>query len=70
MISTSLLGIAFILLGLALLVAPVLGRYIAPEDIPSWLLYVYRRGNFYFVTSPILILLSVLLFLIHAFRFV
>ena len=50
---------------------PFLARLI-PSDlkIPSFLLYVYRGDNFYFVTSPLLILISLvylLLFLLRAF---
>lgn len=61
----SWLGVAFILLGVALILIPAIGRNLSPEDVPSWLLYVYKSGNFYFVTSPVLILLSILIFLLR-----
>lgn len=67
----SLLGIVLILLGLAFLVAPIIARYLDVERIPSWLIYVYRSDGFYFVTSPILILISlvfIVLYLLGALR--
>lgn len=68
--SISWLGVVLILLGLALVVTPFLGRYFSLEDMPSWLLYVYRRDGFYFVTSPLLLILSLAVFLLHFFKFV
>ncbi|MEM1688925.1 MAG: hypothetical protein QXU01_02960 [Candidatus Hadarchaeales archaeon] len=61
----SLLGIVLILLGLAFLIAPIIARYFDVERIPSWLIYVYRSDGFYFVTSPILILISFVLLILH-----
>lgn len=61
----SLLGIILMLLGLAFLIAPVIARYFDVERIPSWLIYVYRSNGFYFVTSPILILISLVLLVLH-----
>jgi len=66
-----LMGLVFLIIGIALLSIPFLARLI-PSDlkIPSFLLYVYRGDNFYFVTSPLLILISLvylLLFLLRAF---
>ena len=60
---TLIIGAFLILLGGLFILAPIITRYIGLEDIPSWLLYVYKRESFYFVTSPILILvfLAVLL---------
>lgn len=51
-------GIFLILLGVALVALPMLGKYIQLEEMPNWLIYIYHRENFYFVTSPILILIS------------
>lgn len=53
------LGIALILIGVALVLLPVLGRYMNLSQVPSWLVYVYHSDGFYFVTSPLLIVLSV-----------
>lgn len=51
-------GVVLILLGIAT-------KYMPPlERLPPILVYVYRRGNFYFVTSPILILLGILFIII------
>lgn len=54
------LGVIVILLGVLLLAVPYLIRY-APEieKLPPILLYVYRRDGFYFATSPILIIVSI-----------
>ncbi|MFQ5710736.1 MAG: hypothetical protein ACE5GD_03035 [Candidatus Geothermarchaeales archaeon] len=59
------LGVAVIIIGVALVLIGVAARYAPPlEKLPPILIYVYRRGDFYLVTSPILILLGVLLLLI------
>ena len=52
------LGIALILVGAALVLLPILGKYIDLSRIPSWLIYIYRSDGFYFITSPILLALS------------
>ena len=54
-----LTGIALVALGFALIALPLLVRSI-PTDArwPKILVYVYRRDNFYFVTSPLLIAIS------------
>lgn len=61
----SWLGIGLILVGIALVVVPVLGRAIDLSAVPSWLVYVYRTDGFFFVTSPFLIALSVAAFLVY-----
>ncbi|MFN4133431.1 MAG: hypothetical protein ACK4GQ_03580 [Candidatus Hadarchaeales archaeon] len=53
-------GIALILAGVAFVVIPILGKYIDVSSIPAWLIYVYHSDGFYFVTSPLLIVLSLL----------
>lgn len=67
--STFLLGLFFLLLGIALIALPMIVRLI-PQDpkVPRLLIYVYRRGNFYFVTSPVLIIISVVSLLIFLWR--
>jgi len=60
---TLIIGAFLILLGGLFILAPIITRYIGLEDIPSWLLYVYKRGSFYFVTSPILILIFLVVLL-------
>ncbi|KXB05467.1 hypothetical protein AKJ49_00690 [candidate division MSBL1 archaeon SCGC-AAA382A03] len=63
----TVIGIIFILLGIILVLAPVLVQYIRFENIPSWLLFVYRQENFYFATSPILIVLSIFFLILRLF---
>ena len=52
------LGIALILVGAALVLLPIMGKYIDLSRIPPWLIYIYRSNGFYFITSPILLALS------------
>lgn len=54
----TLLGIAFILIGIALVLIPVIGNYIDLSKVPWWIIYVYRSNGFVFVTSPILLIIS------------
>lgn len=58
------LGIVMIALGVLFILVPYLVRY-APEieKLPPILLYVYRRDGFYFATSPILVVISIVLML-------
>jgi len=59
--SYQLVGILFLILGLILFVMPFLLRIVPSlEDIPWFILYVYRRDGFVFVTSPLLIFLSII----------
>jgi uncharacterized membrane protein len=61
MFPLQILGIILMVLGALLFVAPlVLERLPSLESVPWILLYVYRRDGFVFVTSPILIIISVL----------
>jgi type II secretory pathway component PulF len=61
-------GIVMVLLGMLFVLIPHLARY-APEieKLPPILLYVYRWDNFYFATSPILIIISIISVLISLF---
>lgn len=56
---------SLILIGVALVLLPIIGRYVDLARIPWWLVYVYRSNGFYFVTSPLLIMLSLLSVVIH-----
>jgi hypothetical protein len=49
-----------------MLLLPVLER-IAPsmDELPWFLIYVYKRGDFYLVTSPLLIVLSLFSLLLY-----
>ena len=63
-----LIGIALILVGAALVLFPTVGRYIDLSKIPSWLIYVYHSDGFYFATSPLLLLLSLAVFIIFLLK--
>lgn len=52
------LGVALILIGVALVLFPILGKYIDFSQVPSWLINIYHNNGFYFVTSPLLLMLS------------
>lgn len=55
------LGIVLMVLGALLFIVPlVLEKMPSLESVPWILLYVYRRDGFVFVTSPILIIISIL----------
>jgi hypothetical protein len=57
-------GLILIILGVLLFIAPLLlERMPSLEKIPWILFYVYRSDGFTFVTSPILILISIFSFL-------
>jgi len=61
MFPLQILGIMLMVLGALLFVAPlVLERMPSLERVPWILLYVFRRDGFVFVTSPILIIISIL----------
>ncbi|MCK4318865.1 hypothetical protein KAW53_08885, partial [Candidatus Bathyarchaeota archaeon] len=55
------LGWFLIVLGLLFVALPYVARMVpSVEKLPWFILWVYRRDGFYFATSPLLILLSVL----------
>jgi len=62
------IGVALIVLGIALVLLPIVGRYIDIAHIPWWIIYVYRREGLYFVTSPLLIALSAVSIIIYFLR--
>ena len=54
------LGIMLMVLGALLFIAPILlEKMPSLESIPWIILYVYRRDGFVFVTSPLLIMISI-----------
>ncbi len=61
----TLLGIALILIGVALVLLPILGKYIDLSQVPPWLIYVYHSDGFYFVTSPLLLVLSLAVLIVY-----
>jgi len=67
--SSIILGVFFLTLGIAFLVIPLLSRAIPPDTrIPNLFVYIYHKDNFYFVTSPLMILISFLSLLIFILR--
>jgi hypothetical protein len=44
---------------------PIVGRYIDVSKIPWWVIYVYHSDGFYFVTSPLLLILSLISIIIY-----
>lgn len=58
----AMIGLTFILIGLVLLLFPLIPK-LTPildklEKLPPILIYIYKHDNFYFVTSPILIIIA------------
>ena len=61
------MGMLLILLGLIFVFLPYLVKMVPTlEGLPWWILYIYRSDGFYFATSPILIIISVLSFLLNS----
>ena len=57
------LGWVLIVLGILFVAMPYVARFVpSVERLPWYILWVYRRDGFYFATSPLLILLSLLSF--------
>ena len=58
-------GVILILSGITLVLIPLITKLIPTVDlekIPWILLYVYRKDGFFFVTSPVLILITAVYF--------
>lgn len=64
----NLIGLIMIILGSFLILIPYLAKYFKNIDkVHPMLVYVYRHNNFIFITSPILIVMSVLSILLFLF---
>jgi hypothetical protein len=62
-------GAILIILGVILFITPLfLERVPFLEKVPWIILYVYRSNNFIFVTSPILIIISIIIYLINLIK--
>jgi hypothetical protein len=62
------LGLLLIVSGLLLVLLPFLARYLPSLDqVPWFLIWVYRRDGFYFATSPLLLLLSLLSLIVQLY---
>jgi len=64
------LGITLIILGIAFFLVPLLLRSgaLSGMKIPWYVIYTYNEGGFYFVTSPILLLMSAVTFIVFLLR--
>jgi hypothetical protein len=60
-LSFYIIGTVFVLLGIAFFLIPLLARSgtLSGVKIPWIILYVYHSDGFYFATSPILIIISI-----------
>ena len=60
------MGWVLILLGILFVALPYISRVIpGAERVPWFILYVYRLDGFYFATSPLLILISIIYILFN-----
>jgi hypothetical protein len=64
-----ILGLLCIILGILFLLLPFLARFVpSMENIPPILLWVYKREGFIFATSPILIIISIIMVFLFLLR--
>ncbi|MCW3991473.1 MAG: hypothetical protein NWE79_02105 [Candidatus Bathyarchaeota archaeon] len=57
----TMLGLLLIVSGVILVALPIVARQLPSlERLPWILVWVYRRDGFYFITSPLLIIVSIL----------
>lgn len=65
------LGILFIILGIALILVPIIAKSFSSvqlEQIPWILLWVYKSDGFWFATSPILIIIGIIMYILWILR--
>jgi hypothetical protein len=64
----TVMGLILILSGLVLVLLPIVARHIPSLDRLPWILvWVYRKDGFYFVTSPLLIILSLVSIMVNLY---
>ena len=64
----TVLGLLLIVCGFILVALPLIARHLpSMERLPWILIWVYRRDGFYFVTSPLLIIISIVSLVLHLF---
>ena len=62
----TILGLLLILTGIILVALPLLSQYLPNlENLPWILIWVYRSDGFIFVTSPILIIITIVSLLVQ-----
>ena len=65
----TVIGIIFIVLGIILVILPLIAQYIPNlEKLPWIIIWVYKTDNFTFATSPILLIITILSFIINYIR--
>ena len=66
----TLLGLVLIMSGIVLVLLPIITRHLPSlERLPWFIVWVYRSDGFFFATSPLLIVLSLIWVLMNlAFR--
>ena len=64
----TVLGLLLIVCGFILVALPIIARHLPSlERLPWILIWVYRRDGFYFVTSPLLIIISIVSVVLQLF---
>ena len=62
----TVLGLLLIASGFILVALPLIARHLPSlERLPWILIWVYRRDGFCFITSPLLIIISIVSLLVH-----
>ncbi len=62
------MGLILILSGIILVMLPFIARHLPNlEKLPWILIWVYWKNGFYFVTSPLLIILSIISILLNLY---
>jgi len=62
----TLIGAVFIAAGILLVVLPLVAQHIPSlEKMPWIIVWTYRSGNFVFVTSPILLIITAASFILN-----
>jgi len=62
------MGLILIASGIILVMLPFIARHLPNlEKLPWILIWVYRKNGFYFVTSPLLIILSIISILLNLY---
>ena len=62
------MGLILILSSIILVILPFIARHLPNlEKLPWIIVWVYRKDGFYFVTSPLLIILSLISIIVNLF---
>ena len=67
-VNISNLGYLFLLIGLLLVLLPEIAKrfnLFMPENIPWLIIYAYKSNNFTFITSPLLVILSLFSLIVY-----